>query len=52
MILAREMERLFNVQPRKKEICIGQAETFKRNLDIWLKTVPYEPSIENYVKCN
>ena len=46
---AKKMERLFNVLPQILRNMTGTTtETFKRNLDEWLKNVPDTPKIDGY----
>lgn len=46
---ASKMARLFNKLPLSLRVMTGvTVETFKRNLDVWLKGVPDTPKIDNY----
>ena len=46
---ARKMERLFNILPHKiRNISGTTTETFKRHLDMWLKSIPDTPKIDGY----
>ena len=46
---ASKMDRLFNNLPLSLRVITGvTVETFKRNLDVWLKGMPDTPKIDNY----
>ena len=46
---ASKMARLFNKIPLNLRMMTGvTVDTFKKNLDVWLKGVPDTPKIDNY----
>ena len=46
---ARQTERLFNALTYKiQTVTEVKTETFKRKLDVWLRTIPDTPRIDDY----